>query len=448
MTGFPAPEQPKKRRVRRTRKDTATPDDPSITVQQACDGAGTIAATPAEKKRRARSPRKRKSPVEISADMIAPDEPIVSQPPAQSRSRRTVSKRTARAEKSIPLAVPVGAPYPSTPARPVKVSALPMDIVSLRTSMLVPVTIDSAAPVASHEWQLPDFVWKARHALPKIGNALRRHPRAVGLTITAVLLGLSITMAAIHWEPSQRSMTEQPAAVPKGVAIASSVSAESAPIETDVSIAADAQSQPKDENTAPGVRIVDPSWDKKSSCHESAWPYIDQSCLLKDEENNDGKPDRKIGPRMIDARTRPRSPDDPASIGSATAIVPAAPKAQATDGVATPELDAEQQDEAAPKPVTDSAPLPVADTQTATISEQRSAPRVRFVAPQRTRKGRTFRRSDEVRVPAPSRVGSAKRKKQPYVAEARRRTTQRNVVSAPPQAQQFFFPFGWLVQAR
>ncbi len=116
--------------------------------------------------------------------------------------------------------------------------------------------------------------------------------------------------------------------------------------------------------------------------------------------------------------------------------------------MATPNVEAEQQDEDAPMPVTDRAPVHVDDTQSAMIPERRSAPRVRFVAPQRTRKVQTSRRSEEARAPSARHVVSAKRKKRPYVAEARRRTTQRNVVSAAPQAQQFFFPFGWLVQAR
>ena len=470
MTESPTPEQPKKRRTRKPKKDASMAGDPPIVTQQACNDVGDIAVPSPEKKKRsrpqrARTPRKRKPPAEIAPEMIAPDEPIASCAPEPAPAREPAPALAASAESArpvapIPLAVPVGVPFPPTPPRPVRRSALTAQIVSLRASMLTPIEPVYVAPAAPSGWQAPRFVSMAKEALPKINGVLSRHPRSVGLAMTGLLLGVSLATIALLSQPSEQQIATQPEAPAPALAAA----VPSAPLEQNV------QTKPAKEENDPlaGVRIVDPSWEQRNSCKESAWPYIEQRCVVK-EEARDARVDRKIGPGMI-VRARPQPSENNASIGSTTAIVPAtprvtdgvalpetelddrnnaAPKESATDGVATPETAFDERDRPTPKSVTDTVPAQVADAQTATIPTQTSkrAPRVRYITPQRSRKVQTFRLSEERSAPAPRRVANPKRKKQPQTTVAGRRT-QRNIVSTAPQTPQFFFPFGWFVQAR
>lgn len=358
--------------------------------------------------------------------MIAPTEPIV-------------TGQTA----PMTLAVPVGPPFPSTPpkpARPValKSAALTPQIVSLRASMLVPVECNPAVPPTTRG-QFTNLLSKGGQALSQAAAALRGHPRSTGLGITAILLGISLTSVIILSDPPEPDVTTNQQTEEPRLAAAPAV--EPAP--------ATPTGMAEESDALAGIRIVDPSWDKKSSCNEGTWPYIDQRCLIKDETGSDSKVETKIGPRMIDSRTRPNVPEAAGPIGSTTAIVPAAPKVNATDGVATRDMEMEKHNEdMLPEKVSDIAPAKLAETRTSTVPAQAITPRY-SASSQRYRPVRTFRLSEEAKPVPPRRVVSAKRKRQPVVADAGRRAHARAINQAQaPQPPQFFFPFGWFVQAR
>ena len=427
MNDTPTVAPPKKRRARKSRKDAAIPEAPSgveqtaCVEQAACQEGAEIIALPAEPKKRVRRPRKRKPAVEAPADMISPDEPIVS-------------------GQAIPLAVPVGRPFPSSPPRPPRPAALTPQIVSLRASMLVPIQHD-AAPAMPSPSRFADFLSDSGRALSQAANVLRRHPRSTGLAMTAILLGISMTTAIVLSDPPESGTAIPMAEAPKFAA---------APVVPAVSEVA--ASPVEESDPLAGIRIVDPSWDKKISCDEGTWPYIDQRCLTKDTSKDDGKVERKIGPRMIDSRTRPQAPEPTGPVGSTTAIVPAAPKVSVTDGVAPrdTELDAagEALDQNVPEPPADTAPARIVETRTSTIRTY-SAPTRSYASSPRYRPVRTFRLSEEAKPVTPPRRVVSTKKRQPTVAETGRRT-QRRVVNnaAAPQVPQFVFPFGWFVQAR
>ena len=277
--------------------------------------------------------------------------------------------------------------------------------------------------------------------------------------MTAILLGISLTMAVNFSDapkPDVRGQTTK--ASPVVAAAPATPLMQEMPTRT-----------AEESDALAGIRIVDPSWDKKISCNEGTWPYIEQRCLVKDERRSAAKIENKIGPRMIGSSIRPAAPEKSGPIGSTTAIVPAAPKVNVTDGVAVRDADIERREDIesreekhekiAPEPVLRTAPpKPVeirtapAETRTSTVTVQNVEPRYIPSSPRRRAASvRTFRLSEETTKPVvtPRRAASVKRKRQTYVADAGRRSYGRVVTQAQaPQAPQFFFPFGWFVQAR
>lgn len=261
--------------------------------------------------------------------------------------------------------------------------------------------------------------------------------------MTAILLGISLTTAVILSDAPKPDAAGQATKASRVVAAPTTPSVQEMLATTDES------------DALAGIRIVDPSWDKKISCSEGTWPYIEQRCL---ETKSATKAENKIGPGMIGPRIRPTAPETSGPIGSTTAIVPAAPKVT-TDGVATHEADIEKHEEkhediAPPEPVLRAAPSKLVETRTSTVPAQTTTPRYTRSS-QRRRPVRTFRLSEDTNpvvkpVATPRRAASVKRKPQRYVADAGRRRVRERVVrqAQAPQAPQFFFPFGWFVQAR
>ncbi|ARP98874.1 hypothetical protein CAK95_07125 [Pseudorhodoplanes sinuspersici] len=362
----------------------------------------------------------------------------------------------------IKLAVPVGSPFPATPPKPVRPAALTPQIVALRASLPVPVEYNRRIPAARRRWRVS--LSSVGRAASRTAGVLRRHRQSAGLVMTAILLGISLTTIVILADAPESDATAQKAEKPATLAAAPAVPpAQGAP----AGIA-------EESDALAGVRIVDPSWDKKMSCSEGTWPYIDQRCLVKDEARSEARAENKIGPRMIGSTPRPPAPETSGPIGSTTAIVRAAPKVNATDGVAARDADvdedmeSEQVPNATPAPPPDVAPSKLVETQTSTMPAQPVAPQ--YASPssrsvrssQRRQSLRTFRLSEETEAKpavAPrrttnvrrttTRAATVTRKRQPYMADAGRRVRQRVVRQAQvPQAPQFFFPFGWFVQAR
>jgi hypothetical protein len=378
------PVPPKKRRGRKVRKNASVMDDasaPLMIAQASCqenynenynqenrqenhqenhyEGAD-IVALPFEKKKRTRRPRKRKTDVEARADMIVPTDPIVSAEPAP-----------------LKLAVPVGLPYPVVPPKLVKLSrlpaALPPQIMALRASMPVPVEYNHEASAANTGWRLSAFLSRAGQALSHAAGMPRRHPRSTGLVMTAILLGISLTTAVILSDvPKPDAAGQATEASPVVAAAPATLSAQETPVR-----------MPEENDALAGIRIVDPSWDKKVSCNEGAWPYIDQRCL---EAKSAARAENKIGPGMIGPRTRATAPEASGPIGSTTAIVPAAPKVNMTDGVATHDVDFENgadiekreekhENIAPPEPALRAAPSRLVETRTSTVPVQTVTPR-------------------------------------------------------------------------
>ena len=267
--------------------------------------------------------------------------------------------------------------------------------------------------------------------------------------MTAILLGISLTTAVILSDapkPDARAQTTK--ASPVVAAAPATPLMQEMPTRT-----------AEESDALAGIRIVDPSWDKKISCNEGTWPYIEQRCLVKDEKRSAAKIENKIGPRMIGSSTRPAAPEKSGPIGSTTAIVPAAPKVNMTDGVAVRDADIERREDIerqeekhekiAPEPVLRAAPSKFVETRTATVPVQTFAPRYSPSSQRRRTSVRTFRLSEETKpVVTPRRAASVTRKRQTYVADAGRRSYGRVTQAQAPQAPQFFFPFGWFVQAR
>ena len=377
----------------------------------------------------------------------------------------------------IQLAVPVGSPFPAVPPKPIKPAMLtPM---ALRALLPVPVDYNRAIPSTRKRWKVSGFLSKSGRAVSRTADVLRRHRQSLGLVMTAILLGISLTTIVILADAPKTAPSVEATQAPAVVAAAPAP----APVQ-------DVPASPEESDALAGIRIVDPSWDKKMSCNEGTWPYIDQRCLVKDEKQSAAKAENKIGPRMIGSTPRPQALEPIGPIGSTTAIVPAAPKVNVTDGAAPRaedvEQDAEQHEadireredirkkyeairkkneDIRPARVPDAAPMRAADVESSkpveirtsttpaeTVSQRSySSPKHVRSKPRRQRT-RTVRPTEEAQ-PAErrQRAVSVRRKRQaaPAVADARRRPRQRVVQQAQaPQAPQFFFPFGWFVQAR
>ena len=368
----------------------------------------------------------------------------------------------------IQLAVPVGLPFSAAPSRPVKAAAFTPQIMALRASMPVPVEYNRAVPAPRRRWQVSRFLSGGGRTVLRTADGLRHHRQSLGLVMTAILLGISLTTVLILADAPETGLTGQ-ATKARPVVVAAPAPA---PVQ-------EKSMSPEESDALAGIRIVDPSWDKKASCNEGTWPYIDQRCLIKDERKSAAKVENKIGPRMIGSSTRAPAPAPIGPIGSTTAIVPAAPKVSMTDGAAPRDANVEQdeagiekrdekQEEIRPARVPDAAPArapdvassKLAEIRTSTTPEQNVTSRYSYSSPryapstQRHQRSRTFRLTEEAQpVVTPQRAVSVRKKRQPqaapYVADAGRRTRQRVVHQAQaPQAPQFFFPFGWFVQAR
>jgi len=474
----PAAAKPK--RARRTRKSAAVED--SATAPKPRTRKRRAAGEPAAKR-----VRKSKTKEEAAAAMIAPTDPIVraapSEPPAA----------------DVPLAVPVGAPFPQAPARPAMRSATPQ-IIAMRSQMLVPVSAFGEAAndkAASDKHAGDKAAWTmAAASVRRAGrSSLVRNRSYAGLIATGLLLAFSMTTVVLLSDDAAPKRTEavvpaitgyqaepiptpylhqaqqvqppqsQPVQQKPGPSKAAQKSAtpKAAQPVRQVMPAQPAPAQPEQVVTTEesdglaGVRIVDPSWDKSHSCSESAWPYIDQRCLTKEEPRQDGRAENKIGPRMFVAPPRPAAPPPAAPVGSTTAIVAAAPKVHpTTDGVGTHEADDEVQPQ---QVIAEPAPAPVYKPQR--VIEAKAPPVQDYVVTERyvekssrervskkRQATRTVREVEETRPAKPQRVVAARKKRQPVVAEARRagpRVVQQ--AQAAPQPQ-FFFPFGFFLQAR
>jgi hypothetical protein len=184
------------------------------------------------------------------------------------------------------------------------------------------------------------------------------------------------------------------------------------------------------------IRIVDRPPEERASCEDSAWPYVDKRCLAgMDGETETGKTATseiktapKIGPKPIDSR----SPNPLADaqqrdvpIGSLTAIVPARPKVDATDGVATREA-------------------PPAEA----MAARTVAPRT-LASIDRTPDVVKPRKSVHVAEQSQNRAAKVERKKKRHqFADATPRTRYRRIPSERPETPAFFFPFGLFTQAR
>ena len=90
--------------------------------------------------------------------------------------------------------------------------------------------------------------------------------------MTAILLGISVTTAIILSDAPKPDAKRQTADMSPVLA-----SAPTASLMQKVPTGTAGES-----DALAGVRIVDPSWDKKMSCNEGTWPYIDQRCLVKE----------------------------------------------------------------------------------------------------------------------------------------------------------------------
>jgi hypothetical protein len=203
------------------------------------------------------------------------------------------------------------------------------------------------------------------------------------------------------------------------------------------------------------IRIINRPPEEPTSCDDAVWPYIDRKCLAGlNAETEAGKTAKsetagettrdatrdttrdttaKIGPKSIDSRSpnplaNAQSRDVP--IGSVTAIAPARPKADATDGVATREAEPPVE-AAAPRPL---APRPLASRRLA------SADRTPDVV--KPRKSVRVAEQPEYRA-------KAERKKKRYqFVDTTPRTSYRRIPSERPEMPAFFFPFGLFTQAR
>lgn len=477
MNDSPPPAPPKRRRNRKNRKSVSATDGaspPAIVTQpsciaqtsyhescqaggqedrqddrqEGCNQGADFVVLPPENKKRTRRPRKRKTNVEAPVNMIVSTDPIVSDQ-----------------TEPLKLAVPVGSPYPAVAPKPARPAALTPQIVAIRAALPAPAEYDLGNLARAELWQSsPSPSSRSGPASSPVKNVPhrqdvpRRHSRFVGLAMTAILLGISVTTAIVLSDAPKPDTKRQTADVSPIVATVPATS-----------LMQKIATSPAGESDAlAGVRIVDPSWDKKMSCNEGTWPYIDQRCLVKEGSRSAARAENKIGPRMI---RRPAAPETSGPIGSTTAIVPAAPKVSATDGVAVRDADMEKHEErhekiVAPEPVLRAAPpKPVetrtsnveirtapAETRPSTVTVQNVEPRYIPSSPRRRAASvRTFRLSEETTKPVatPRRAASVKRKRPTYVAEAGRRAYGRVVTQAQaPQAPQFFFPFGWFVQAR
>jgi hypothetical protein len=437
--------------------------------QEGCNQAADLVVLSPGKKKRTRRPRKRKTNVEAPVNMIVSTDPIVSDQ-----------------TEPLKLAVPVGSPYPAAAPKPARPAALTPQIEAIRAALPAPAEYDLGNLARAEHWQpFPPSSPRSGQTLssgpmsspvrdvPYYQDAPRRRSRFIGLAMTAILLGISVTTAIVLSDAPKPEAKRQTAAMSPVLASAPAASLmQKSPASTT-----------GESDALAGVRIVDPSWDKKMSCNEGTWPYIDQRCLVKEGSRSAARAENKIGPRMM--IRRPAAPETTGPIGSTTAIVPAAPKAIATDGVAVREADIEKHegrhDIVAPAPVLRAAPPKPVETRTSTV-EIRTAPvesrmsvvetrtptvTVEDTAPRYTRSSRwrktapvrTYSLSEETAAPAvtsrratsvrrAATVTSVKRKRQTYVAEAGRRSYGRVTQAQAPQAPQFFFPFGWFVQAR
>lgn len=470
----------KPKRARRTRKSVAVEDS-------------TTAPKPRTRKRRAagepaaKRVRKSKTKEEAAAAMIAPTDPIVRAAPSEPPSA------------DVPLAVPVGAPFPQGPTPSAVMRSATPQIIAMRSQMLVPVSAfgetvndksDDKATSDKATWTM------AAASVRRAGRlSLVRNRSHAGLVATGLLLAFSMTTVVLlsddaapkrreavvpaitgyqaepiptpHLHQAQQVQSPQSQPVqqkpaPSKAAQKSATPKAAQPVRQ-VMPAQPAPAQPEQAVTTEesdglaGVRIVDPSWDKSHSCSESAWPYIDQRCLTKEEPRQDGRAENKIGPRMFVAPPRPAAPPVNTPLGSTTAIVAAAPKVHpTTDGVGTHEADDEMQPQ---QVIAEPAPAPVYKPQR--VIEAKAPPVQDYVVTERyvekssrervskkRQATRTVREVEETRPAKPQRVVAARKKRQPVVAEARRagpRVVQQ--AQAAPQPQ-FFFPFGFFMQAR
>ena len=316
MNDSPSP-VPTKKRVRKRRKNHLAIDAHSApsALAQTSDGhdEGQL-ALPFQTRKKTRRPRTRKTNVEVPADMIVPTDPIVS-----------------GESTPIQLAVPVGSPFPAVPPKPIKPAMLtPM---ALRALLPVPVDYNRAIPSPRKCWKVSGFLSKSGRAVSRTADVLRRHRQSLGLVMTAILLGISLTTIVILADAPKTAPKVEAAQAPAVVAAAPAPAP--APVQ-------DIPAGPEESDALAGIRIVDPSWDKKMSCNEGTWPYIDQRCLVKDEKRSVAKAENKIGPRMIGSTPRPQALEPIGPIGSTTAIVPAAPKVNVTDGAAARDEDRDE----------------------------------------------------------------------------------------------------------
>lgn len=208
------------------------------------------------------------------------------------------------------------------------------------------------------------------------------------------------------------------------------------PQETNEVVADYPASTTQENQSLADIRVVDRPPEERTSCEDSAWPYIDKRCLAGlNAETEAGKTAKseiktapKIGPKPIDSR----SPNPLADaqqrdvpIGSLTAIVPARPKVDATDGAATRE--AGPADEAM-------ASRPLAPRTLASIDR---TPDV--VKP---------RKSLRVAEQSQYRAKAERKKKRHQFVDATPRSGHRRIPSERPETPAFFFPFGLFTQAR
>ncbi len=200
------------------------------------------------------------------------------------------------------------------------------------------------------------------------------------------------------------------------------------------------------------IRIVDrPPPRERASCEDSVWPYIDKNCLAglnaeteagKTAKNETTAKDEttgettaaKIGPNSVDFR--PPKPLENAKqrdvpIGSLTAIIPARPKARATDGIATREAEP-------PAEAMELRPLAPRRSTSRTLASIDRPPEV-----VKSRKSVRVAEQPQYRAKA-----ERKKKRRYEFADTTPRTSHRRVASERPQMPTFFFPFGLFTQAR
>lgn len=209
------------------------------------------------------------------------------------------------------------------------------------------------------------------------------------------------------------------------------------PQETNEVVAEYPASTTQENQSLADIRVVDRPPEERTSCEDSAWPYIDKRCLAGlNAETEAGKTAKseiktapKIGPKPIDSRSPNPLADAQqrdAPIGSMTAIVPARPKVDATDGVATRE--AGPADEAI-------APRPFAPRTLASIDR----------TPDVVKPRKSVRVAEQTQYRAKA---ERKKKRHQFVDATPPRTGHRRIPSERPEMPAFFFPFGLFTQAR